>query len=187
MNEELVMVFDMAKEAMNKAINHLNNELAKVRAGRATPAMLDSVHVDYYGVNTPLNQVANVNTPDPRTITVQPWEKKMIDPIEKAIIISNLGLNPQNNGDMIIINVPVLTEERRKNLVKQAKAEAEHARVGIRNARKEANENIRSLQKDGLSEDLAKNAEDDIQKITNAYNAKIDELLAAKERDIMTV
>jgi ribosome recycling factor len=187
MTEELAMVLDMAKEAMNKGINHLGSELTKIRAGRATPSMLDGVYVDYYGVNTPLSQVANVNTPDPRTITVQPWERKMLDPIEKAIINSNLGFNPQNNGELIIINVPMLTEERRKNLVKQAKAEAESAKVVIRTARKDANDEIKNLQKDGLSEDIAKDGEDQVQKITNAFNARIDELLAAKEKDIMTV
>lgn len=187
MNEEMAMILDMTKESMNKAISHFANELTKIRAGRATPSMLDSVYVDYYGANTPLNQVANVNTPDPRTITVQPWEKKMLEPIEKAIINSNLGFNPQNNGDVIIISVPILTEERRKNLVKQVKVEAENARVGIRNARKDANDELKNLQKDGLSEDLAKMGEDEVQKITNAFNAKIDELVNAKEKDIMTV
>jgi ribosome recycling factor len=139
MNEEIEFILDTTKEAMNSAIAHLEKELRTIRAGKATPAMLANVMVDYYGSQTPLSQVANVSTPDPRTISIQPWEKNMLQPIEKAIMIANLGFNPMNNGDIIMINVPPLTEERRRDLVKQAKAEAEHAKVGIRNARKEAN------------------------------------------------
>ena len=187
MTEELDMIFDMAKEAMTHSLTHLEKELTKIRAGKATPSMLDSVMVEYYGSMTPLNQVANVNTPDARTLTVQPWEKSMLEPIEKAIAIANLGLNPQNNGDIIIINVPALTEERRKTLVKQSKAAGEDAKVGIRTARKDANDEIKKLEKDGLSEDLRKDAEEEVQKITNAFAGKIDQFLDAKERDIMTV
>jgi|TARA_B110000285_G_C15101024_1_gene605019 ribosome recycling factor len=187
MNEELNMIFDMAKESMLESISHLNKELLKIRAGKATPAMLGGVRVDYYGSSTPLGQVANVNTPDARTLTVQPWEKSMLQEIEKAIVNANLGLNPQNNGDVIIINVPALTEERRRDLLKQAKAVGEHAKVGIRNSRKEANSEIKNLQKEGLPEDNSKDAEAEIQKITNMYNTKIDSVLDEKEIDIMTV
>jgi ribosome recycling factor len=187
MTEELNMVFDLAKESMQSSLNHLSNELLKIRAGKASPNMLDGIFVDYYGANTPLNQVANVNTPDGRTITVQPWEKSMLEPIEKSIINSNLGLNPQNNGDIIIINIPTLTEERRKDLLKQAKAEGENAKVGIRNARKEANDEVKKLQKDGLPEDMAKDAEDEVQSITNTFSNKVDQLIEKKEKDIMTV
>jgi len=187
MNEELQMVFDLTKEGMSSSITHLANELLKIRAGKASPAMLDRVFVDYYGSTTPLTQVSNINTPDARTLTIQPWEKNMLEPIEKAIINSNLGLNPQNNGDIIMINVPTLTEERRKDLLKQAKAEAEFAKVGIRNARKEANDEIKKLQKDGLPEDSAKGAEDEVQKLTNTFSTKVDSLIELKEKDIMTV
>lgn len=187
MTEELNMVYDMTKESMQGSIEHLANELLKIRAGKASPAMLDGVYVEYYGAHTPLNQVANVNTPDARTITVQPWEKSMLEPIEKAIINSNLGLNPQNNGDIIIINIPTLTEERRRTLLKQAKAEGENAKVSIRNARKEANDEVKKLQKDGLPEDMAKDAEEEIQKITNTFSNKVDDLIDRKEKDIMTV
>jgi ribosome recycling factor len=155
MNEEIEFILDTAKEAMNSAIAHLEKELRAIRAGKATPAMLGNVMVDYYGSQTPLSQVANVNIPDPRTIAVQPWEKNMLQPIEKAIMIANLGFNPMNNGDIIMINVPPLTEERRIGLAKQAKSEAEHAKVGTRNARKDANNEIK---KTDLSDDLKKDA-----------------------------
>lgn len=187
MTEELDMIIDMAKDSMEGTISHLVTELAKIRAGKATPSMLDSVRVDYYGSKTPLSQVANVNTLDARTISIQPWEKTIIADIEKAIMNSNLGLNPQNNGESILINVPQLTEERRRDLVKQAKAAGEHAKVGIRNARKDANDEVKKLQKDGLPEDTAKDAEDTVQKITNSYSDKVDTLIATKEKDIMTV
>jgi len=149
--------------------------------------MLEGVLVDYYGTNTPLNQVSNINTPDARTISVQPWEKPMLPVIEKAIMVANLGLNPQNNGELIIINVPPLTEERRFGLVKQTKTEGEHAKVSIRNARKEANDEIKKLQKDSISDDLAKDAEERIQKLTDAYGKNVDSILEVKEKDIMTV
>lgn len=181
------MVLDDTAGSMKKAIDHLESELKKIRAGKAHPSMLDSVMVDYYGSMTPLKQVANVSTPDPKTISVQPWEKAMLDPIATAIINANLGLNPQNNGEVIMINVPVLTEERRRDLVKRAKAEGEHAKVSIRNARKEANDMIKDLEKDGLSEDEAKRAEQKIQDLTNSHSDKVDYVLDLKEKDIMTV
>lgn len=185
--EDLELIFDVAKESMDGALKHLASELLKIRAGRANPVMLDGVFVEYYGSNVPIQQVANVNTPDARTITVQPWEKNMLSVIEKAIINSNLGLNPQNNGEIIIINVPPLTEERRLNLVKQSKAEAETARVSIRNARKDANDSIRKLKGQGISEDILKDAEDTVQKFTDTYVKKVEEQLEEKEKEIMKV
>lgn len=187
MNEDVQFTFDEATAAMDKAMSHLNLELQKIRAGKAHPSMLDSVSVDYYGNSTPLSQVANVNTLDARTITVQPWEKAMLEEICKGIINSNLGLNPQNNGESILINVPVLTEDRRRDLGKRAKAEGESAKVGIRNARKDANDLIKSLKNDGLSEDEVKAAESKVQDLTNEYVNKADKLVEAKEKDIMTV
>jgi ribosome recycling factor len=187
MTDEVKLILDELKDQLEKAIQHLEIELAKVRAGKANPSMLDSVNVDYYGVNTPLSQVANVNTPDARTIVIQPWEKAMIEPIEKAIHGSNLGFNPQNDGTVVRINVPPLTEERRKELVKKARAEGENTKVGIRSARKDANDHIKTEQKNGLPEDMAKDAEDEVQKLTNAYIGKIDKHLEVKEKEIMTV
>lgn len=184
MNEEIEFILDTAKEAMSNAIAHLEKELRSIRAGKASPAMLGTVMVDYYGAQTPLGQVANVSTPDPRTLSIQPWEKNMLQPIEKAIQNANLGLNPMNNGDVIMINVPPLTEERRKGLAKQAKAEAEHAKVGVRNARKDANNEIK---KTDVSDDMKKIAEDDVQKLTDTFVKKIDDVLAVKEKEIMTV
>lgn len=185
MNEELKFVLDSAKEAMDNAVKHLEKEFVNIRAGKASPAMLGSVMVEYYGSQTPLSQVANVNTPDGRTITVQPWEKSMLQEIERAIMIANLGFNPMNNGESIIINVPALTEERRKELAKQAKSEAEDAKVGVRNARKDANNDIKKM--DDVSEDLKGNAEIDIQEMTDNFVKKIDTLFVAKEKEIMTV
>lgn len=187
MDEEIELIMEEAREAMGKSLEYLAEELLKIRAGRANPAMLDSVMVDYYGSMTPLSQTANVNTPDARTITVQPWEKKMLETIEKAITYANLGLNPQNNGEQIIISVPPLTEERRRDLVKRARAEAEHAKVGIRNARKEANDEIKRLQKEGLSEDRVKVLEQEIQELTDAKVKQTDLEVDRKEKDIMTV
>lgn len=187
MTEEIQIALDNAKESNEKTLNHLAKELTKIRAGKANPSMLDGVMVDYYGSPTPLSQVANVNTLDARTLTVQPWEKAMLDEIAKGIINGNLGLNPQNNGEMIIINVPALTEERRRDLVKKAKAEGENAKVGIRNNRKEANDFIKELKNDGLSEDLVKDGENQVQNITDSFIKKIDELIATKEVDIMKV
>jgi ribosome recycling factor len=187
MNEEIQMGLDEASSSMKSALEHLAAELTKIRAGKASPSMLDRVMVEYYGSPTPLSQVANVNTTDARTITVQPWEKSMLDEIARGITNSNLGLNPQSNGEVIIINVPVLTEERRRDLVKKARAEGEHAKVTIRNQRKDANNYIRGLKNDGLSEDLAKNAENEVQKIVDGYSKRVDELIDLKEKDIMTV
>ena len=172
---------------MDGAIEHLHVALNKIRAGKAHPTMLSTVMVDYYGSQTPLQQVANVNTMDPRTLGVQPWEKAMLDPICTAITNANLGLNPMSNGEIIMINVPALTEERRQTLTKQARAESEHAKVSIRNSRKEANDYIKLLEKDGLSEDLAKTAEAKVQEMTNKYVSKVDSIIAEKESDIMTV
>ncbi len=188
MNEEIEMILDIAKDSMVGSIEHLENKLTKVRAGKANPSMLDSVKVESYGAMSPLNQVANVNTLDGRTLSVQPWDKSMLEPIERAIINGNLGLNPQNNGEMIIINIPMLTEERRRELSKTARAEGEHAKVGIRNARKSANDDVKKLEKDGdISEDMQKNTEADVQTLTDTHIAKVDALIAAKEKDIMTV
>lgn len=185
--EEIEFILDSTKESMNGTIAHLEKEFLNIRAGKATPQMLGGVFVDYYGSQTPLSQVANINTPDARTITITPWEKAMLQPIEKAIMIANLGFNPMNNGDNIIISVPPLTEERRRDLVKQAKSEAEDAKIGIRNARKDANTDIKKLEKEGTSEDVCKSAEDDVQKLTDAFIKKIDDHLAIKEAEIMKV
>jgi len=185
--EEIDFILDSTKELMEGSLAHLEKEFLNIRAGKASPAMLGGVKVDYYGSATPLSQVANINVPDARTITVTPWEKNMLHPIEKAIMIANLGFNPMNNGDNIIINVPALTEERRRDLAKQAKVEAEDAKIGIRSARKEANTDIKKLEKDGLSEDVCKGAEEEVQDLTNAYIKKVDELLVLKEAEIMKV
>jgi ribosome recycling factor len=187
MSEEIGMALEEATAGMNKAIDHLEFELNKIRAGKASPAMLDSVKVDYYGSLTPMKNVANVSTPDARTITVQAWEKHMLDAISKAIMEANLGLNPQNNGDLIIISVPMLTEERRRDLSKRAHGEGENAKVAIRNARKEAIDFIKQAQKDGLPEDEAKTGETKVQELTDRYNKKVEEVLAAKDKDIMTI
>jgi ribosome recycling factor len=185
--EEIDFILDSTEESMIGSIAHLEKEFLNIRAGKASPQMLGSVFVDYYGSQTPLSQVSNVNVPDARTITIQPYEKSMLQPIEKAIMIANIGFNPMNNGDMIIINVPALTEERRRELVKQAKAEAEDAKIGIRNARKDANTEIKKLEKEGTSEDICKTAEDDVQKLTDAFIRKIEEHLVIKEAEIMKV
>lgn len=187
MTEEIQMIYDDFKLSNAKSLSHLESELLKVRAGKATPSMLQGVMVDYYGSPTPLQQVANVATMDARTLTVQAWEKNMLNEIAKGIMNANLGLNPQNNGDILIIQIPALTEERRKDLVKKAKAEGEHAKVGVRNHRKDALDMVKSLKNDGLSEDMAKDAETEIQKITDAFIKKVDELVDAKEKDIMTI
>jgi ribosome recycling factor len=184
MNEELQFVLESTKEAMVNAVKHLEKEYLNIRAGKASPAMLGSVMVEYYGSQTPLSQVANVNTPDGRTITVQPWEKSMLQEIERAIMIANLGFNPMNNGESIIINVPALTEERRRELSKQAKAEAEDAKVGVRNHRREA---LHELKKLDISEDLLGNAEIDVQEMTDKHILKIDAIFQVKEKEIMTV
>ena len=176
-----------AKEKMNKAIAHLEDELRNFRAGKANPAVFNAVMVDYYGSATPLPQVASINTPDAKTIIIQPWEKKLIPVIDKAIMDANLGFTPANNGETIRINVPALTEERRKDLVKQARTEGETAKVSVRNARREVVDAHKKYQKEGLPEDVCKDAEVTIQKETDAFNKKIDEIIAAKEKEIMTV
>jgi ribosome recycling factor len=187
MNEEVQLVYEMAKEHMDKAVEHLDNELIRIRAGKANVHILDGVMVDYYGAPTPLNQVSNVSTPDAKTIMIQPWEKSMIDAIEKALMQSNVGITPGNNGEVIRLIVPQLTEERRRDLVKKVKNEGENARVSIRNSRREANEEYKQMQKDGLSEDETKTAEDNIQKLTNDYSERVDKIVEAKEEDIMTI
>jgi ribosome recycling factor len=176
-----------AKAAMDRAIEHCDGELQKIRAGKANPSMLDDIFVDYYGTATPLNQVGSVNTPDARTLVIQPWEKSLLVPIEKAIMEANLGVNPQNDGVIIRINVPPLTEERRRDLVKKAKGEAESGKIAVRNIRKDANEKIRKLKTEGVSEDEMKTGEAEIQKLTDAYISKVDVLSEAREREIMAV
>lgn len=185
--EEIEFILDSTKESMSGTIAHLEKEFLNIRAGKASPQMLGSVFVEYYGSQTPLSQIANVNVPDARTITITPYEKSMLQPIEKAIMVANLGFNPMNNGDNIIISVPPLTEERRRDLVKQAKSEAEDAKIGIRNSRKDANTEIKKLEKEGTSEDICKSAEDDVQKLTDAFIKKIDEHLVTKEADRKSV
>ena len=187
MEEEIEILIDTTKESMNNAITHLEKKFSNIRAGKASPAMLGSVMVDYYGSPTPLNQVGNVSTPDARTLSIQPYEKSMISEIEKSIMIANLGLNPMNNGESVIINIPPLTQERRKELTKKAKSDAEDAKIGVRNDRKNANNEIKKLQKDGLSEDTAKDLEAEIQQLTNKYITDLEKLLELKEKEIMTV
>jgi ribosome recycling factor len=187
MEEEVQMYLDDTNEKMEKAINHLNDALSKIRAGKASPAMLNGVQVDYYGVKTPLTQLANVNTTDARTIVIQPWEKKIIEAIEKAILAANLGFNPMNNGDVIRINVPVLTEERRRDLVKQTKNEGEIAKVSIRNARRDVIDEFKAMKKKGLAEDAEADAENSVQKLTDKYIKAVDDLLAKKEAEILTI
>ncbi|NUM30813.1 MAG: ribosome recycling factor [Bacteroidetes bacterium] len=184
---DLNSILNYTKEHMEKAIEHTRIEFSRLRAGKAMPSLLDGVMVEYYGANMPLNQVASVNTPDARTISVQPWEKSMIPVIEKAIMNANLGFNPQNDGTIILIPIPPLNEERRLSLVKQVKHEAENSKIAVRNLRKDANEKIKKLQKDGLSEDLAKDAENDVQKMVDNFIKKIDEITTVKEKEIMTV
>ena len=184
MEEEMQFIVDTAKENMELALKHLDKEMLNIRAGKANPIMLSGVKVDYYGTPTPLSQVANVNSQDGRTLTVQPWEKTMLSEIEKAILVANLGLNPMNNGESIIINIPVLTEERRRELAKLAKAEVESAKISIRAARKDANTEIKNYD---ISEDLQKNFEIDIQNITDQYISKAYETFSLKEKEILTV
>lgn len=187
MNEEVQLCIEDAKEKMENAINHLNNELVKLRAGKANPAVLNDIKIDYYGTLTPLNQVSNINTPDAKTIAIQPWEKNLIGDIEKAILAANIGFTPINNGELIRINVPPLTEERRRDLTKQVRHEGENAKVSIRNSRRDANEYLKKLKKDGLEEDMEKDAEIEVQKLTDDYSKKVDVLVENKEKDIMTV
>jgi ribosome recycling factor len=166
MTEEIDFILESTEESMNGSIAHLEKSFLNIRAGKASPQMLGSVFVDYYGAQTPLSQVANINSPDARTLTIQPYEKSMLNPIEKAILIANLGFNPMNNGDLVIISVPPLTEERRRDLAKQAKIESEDAKIGIRNVRKDANTDIKKLEKEGTAEDFCKKAEDEVQNLT---------------------
>lgn len=187
MTDEVKKIMGEMEQHMQKSISHLETELAKIRAGKANPQILDGIHVDYYGSNTPLSQVANVNTPDAKTIVIQPWEKSMLQVIEKAIQAANLGFNPQNDGTIIRIAMPALTEERRKELVKRAKAEGEHAKVSIRNTRRDTIESIKKQQKNGLPEDMAKEAEQKVQLSTDSYIQKVDKHLDIKEKEIMTV
>jgi len=187
MIEDVQFCLDVAKESMHNAIAHLEREMQKVRAGKASPQMLEGIKVDYYGTITPLNQMANVSAPDPKTIFIQPWDKSALSLIEKAIMAANLGFNPLNDGMVIRIPVPPLTEERRKEYVKRAKAEAESARVVIRGLRKEANDTAKKLEKQGIPEDEIKKLENDIQNLTNEHIQKIDKIIAAKEIDIMKV
>ncbi len=187
MVEECQFVYDVAKEGMSKAITHLEKEFQKIRAGKASPAMLEGVSIDYYGTNTPINQTANITSPDPRQIIVQPWDKSVIGLIEKAIMAANLGFNPKNEGEVLRIIVPAVTEERRRDLVKQAKVEAENSKVGIRNIRRTANDEAKKLEKEGVSEDDVKKLQEDIQKLTTDYIDKVDKVTEAKEKDIMTI
>lgn len=187
MDDRIKKILDEAKEQMTKSVDHVEAELLKIRAGKASPQMLDSIMVAYYGNPTPLNQVANVNTPDAKSIIVQPWEKNLIPDIEKAITDANLGITPQNDGTIIRLNIPPLTEERRKDLVKKVKAEGEAGKVTIRNIRKDVNEKLKKIQKDGVSEDEVKSGESEVQKLTDAFILKIDKHVEIKEKDIMTV
>jgi ribosome recycling factor len=187
MSDDLTLILEDAQDNMQKAINHLESELVRIRAGKANPQMLDGLTVDYYGTPTVLNQVGNVSVLDSRTLTIQPWEKNMLQPIERAIINANLGVTPQNDGNIIRLFLPPLTEERRKEFVKRANGEGEHSKVAIRSIRRDAIEQIKKLQKDGLSEDEAKDAEKDMQEMTDKYIALVERHLAAKEKDIMSV
>lgn len=187
MSEEVSLVLDLSEDSMTKAIAHLETELIKIRAGRANPQMLDGLVVDYYGSPTPINQVGNITIADSRTLTIQPWEKNMLQPIERSIIAANIGITPQNDGTIIRLFLPPLTEERRKELVKKVHAEGEQSRVAVRSIRRESIEDIKKLQKTGLSEDAGKDAEKEIQQLTDKFIVKIDSCLAAKEKEIMSI
>ncbi|MBN2480805.1 MAG: ribosome recycling factor [Bacteroidales bacterium] len=187
MEEEAVLCIDIAREKMDKAIRHLEEELMRIRAGKATPNILDGIHIEYYGASTPLSQVSNIGTPDAKTVVIQPWDKSMLDTIEKAILYANIGLTPMNNGEIIRLNIPPLTEERRRDLVKQVRSMGENTKVSIRNARRDANDELKKLQKQGLSEDVEKEKVDEVQKMTDEYSSKVDVIVAGKEKDIMTV
>ena len=184
MNEELDFIVAATKERMEQSITHLEKELLNIRAGKANPVMLSTVQVDYYGAQTPLSQVANINTPDARTLSVQPWEKAMLADIEKAILIANLGFTPMNNGESIIITIPPLTEERRKELVKLAKSESENSKISIRSVRKDANQDIKKVD---ASEDIQKNYEVDVQELTDRFIKEVDQIFQQKEKEILTV
>lgn len=187
MNDEVELILAEVEELMENATSHLENQLVHIRAGKADIRLVDSVVIEYYGTMTPLSQVSNISTPDAKTIAIQPWEKTLINDIEKAILNANLGFNPDNNGEMIRINIPPLTEERRKQLVKQVKQEGEDAKVSIRNARRDANDHLKKLVKQGLSEDIEKSAVNDVQKLTDKYSAVVDEKVAKKEKEVLTV
>ena len=184
MEDEMNFILDAAKESMEQAVSHLEKEMLNIRAGKANPIMLSTVKVEYYGTPTPLSQVANINTPDARTLTVQPWEKNLLADIEKAILVANLGFNPMNNGESIIINIPPLTEERRRDLAKLAKSESENAKIVIRSARKDANNEIK---KSDSSEDVQNNYEIDIQNLTDEFIQRVDKIFSLKEKEILTV
>ena len=187
MTDDLSFILEEGKESMTKAINHLEAELVKIRAGKANPTMLDGIMVDYYGNPTPINQVGNISAMDARTISIQPWEKNMLQPIERAIIAANIGINPQNDGNIIRLFLPPLTEERRREMVKRSNAEGEQAKVAVRSIRREAIEQIKKLQKEGLSEDQAKDSETEIQEMTDKFISLVEKHLAAKEKEIMSV
>ncbi|HMT75246.1 MAG TPA: ribosome recycling factor [Chitinophagaceae bacterium] len=187
MAEDVASIISNSDDHMKKAISHLEAELIKIRAGKANPQMLDGIVVDYYGSPMPINQTANISVMDARTLTVQPWEKNMLQPIERAIIAANIGINPQNDGVIIRLFLPPLTEERRKELVKRCHGEGEHGKVAIRNIRRDAIEHIKRLQKNGLSEDAAKDAEEDVQEMTDKFIALVDKHLASKEKEIMSI
>ena len=187
MADDLISIIDHAGESMEKAISHLEVELVKVRAGKANPNLVDGLVVDYYGTPTPINQIGNISVVDARTLTIQPWEKNMLQPIERSIIAANIGITPQNDGNMIRLFMPPLTEERRKELVKKAQGEGEHSKVAIRSIRRDSMEHVKKLQKNGLSEDVCKDAEKQIQELTDKYIVLVDKHLAGKEKEIMTV
>lgn len=184
---EVKEYLDKARESMEMAVEYLDDALAHIRAGKASPRLLDAIRVDYYGSMSPISNVANISVPDARTIAITPWEKSMFKEIEKAIINSDLGITPENNGEVIRIIIPPLTEERRKNLVKQSKGEAENAKVSVRNARRDAIEGLKKEIKKGMSEDVEKDGENEVQKLHDKYMKKIDEVFAAKEKEILTV
>ncbi|MCY7309181.1 MAG: ribosome recycling factor [Chitinophagaceae bacterium] len=187
MSEEIQSIIAVADDHMSKAINHLEAELVKIRAGKANPQMLDGIQVDYYGSTMPINQVANISAMDARTLSIQPWEKNMLQPIERAIIAANIGINPQNDGSFIRLFLPPLTEERRKEMVKRCQGEGEHSKVSIRSIRRDAIEHIKKMEKNGLSEDAAKDAEAEVQQVTDKYTAAVEKHLASKEKEIMSV
>jgi len=187
MEEEARFCIDVAREKMEKALRHLEDELAHVRAGKATPNILDGITIDYYGAITPLSQTSNIGTPDAKTIVIQPWDKTMIDAIEKAILYANIGLTPMNNGELIRLSIPPLTEERRRNLVKQVKAMGENTKISIRNARRDANDELKKLLKDGLPEDIEKESVEEVQIMTDDHIHKTDVIVTGKEKEIMTV
>lgn len=187
MSEDISFLLEETKETMQNAIVHLEKEFLKIRTGKASAQMLDGIKIDYYGALTPLDQLSNINTPDPKQIIIQPWDKNILPLIEKAIMAANLGFNPKNDGEVLRITVPPLTEERRKELTKKARAEGENSKVAIRNIRRNSNETAKKLEKDGIPEDLIKKAENDIQEMTNVFIANIDKLMDQKEKDIMTL